>query len=270
MSSAAGLATRLAGAVVVALVLAACGSGSSGEDADGAITLRVAAASDLQFALEEVIELVEADNPAYTVDVTYGSSGQFLQQIQNGAPFDLYLSADVSYPRELVEADLAEEADLFSYALGRLVLWVPEGSDLDPTEGMQTLLDPSVRRISIANPEHAPYGQAAVAAMRSSGTFEAAEPRLALGENVSQAAEFVQSGNADIGLVALSLVLSDPLQGVGEWWEVPERLHPPLDQGGVVLSRSEHPDAARAVRDAMLEGPGSAIMTRYGFVLPEE
>ncbi len=143
-------------------------------------------------------------HPEIAVATTYGSSGTFYQQIQNGAPFDLYLSADLSYPRQLVEAGLADEADLFEYAVGRLVVWAPLDSPVDPTPGIPALLDPAARKVSIANPEHAPYGRAAVAALQTAGVYDAVAGRLVLGENVAQAAEFVQSGNAQVGIIALS------------------------------------------------------------------
>jgi molybdate transport system substrate-binding protein len=243
------------------VLLAGCG----GADADERAAVRVAAASDLRFALDEVVRLVEEQHPRIDVDVAYGSSGTFLQQIVNGAPFDLYLSADVQYPRQLVDQGLADRADLFRYAMGRLVVWVPEGSPVDPAPGLSALVDERVRRVAVANPEHAPYGRAAVAALRSAGVDDVVTPKLVLGENVAQAAEFVQSGNADAGVVALSLVLSDPLREVGRWSEVPLDAFPRLEQGGVVLGRAAEPAAARAVRDVLLGPRGRAVLDRYGF-----
>ena len=235
----------------------------SGDAADPMV--RVAAASDLKPALDALVPLIEGVD----LQPTYGSSGTFLQQIVNGAPYDLYLSADLSYPEELAEKGLADAADVFSYAVGRLVLWTPEGSALDPAEGLSLLTRPEVRKIAIANPEHAPYGRAATAAMKSAGVLDAAQPKLVLGENVSQAADFVQSGGADVGLVAKSLVLSDALRDQGRWVEVPLELFPRLEQGGVVLSRAPDAEAARAVRDLMLSDEGRAVLARYGFSPPE-
>ena len=240
----------------LAMTLAACST-------SGDARVNVAAAADLRYALDEVIAIVEQTDPGVEYAVTYGSSGQFLQQIENGAPFDIYLSADLSYPQELVEAGRAEET--FAYAVGRLVLWVPDGSSLDPREGLAILRD--ARRISIANPEHAPYGRAAVAAMERAGIYEDVRPRLVLGENVAQAAEFVTTGNADAGSVALSLVLSDPLSGVGTWWEIPLEDFPTIVQGGALLTDSP---GARALRDAITSAEGRDILARYGFILPED
>lgn len=263
-----------AGAVLVATALAACAAPADGGEPPAAAPpdreVRIAAAADLKFALDEVVELVEASHPDIEVTATYGSSGTFLSQIANGAPFDLFLSADLAYPRRLVDAGLADEADLFPYAVGRLVLWTGDRGSVDPARGLSALADPAVRRIAIANPEHAPYGAAAVAALRDAGVYEAVVGRLVFGENVAQAAEFVQSGNADAGIVALSLVLADPLSEVGAWAEVPLDAYPRLDQGGVVLRSAQDPEAARTVRDAILGAEGTAILARHGFSLPED
>ena len=246
----------LATVSALALTTTACSSSSD-------TRVNVAAAADLRYALDEIVAMAEQDNPGVEYAVTYGSSGQFLQQIENGAPFDVYLSADLAYPQELVEAGRAEET--FAYAVGRLVLWVPEASPLDPTEGLAILRN--AQRISIANPEHAPYGRAAVAAMERAGIYEEIRTRLVLGENVAQAAEFVTTGNADAGIVALSLVLSDPLRDVGRWWEIPLEDFPTIEQGGTLLTDSS---GARALRDIITSSEGRDILARYGFVLPEE
>jgi molybdate transport system substrate-binding protein len=246
------------GLLALCLALPACSSASttSGGDDDLQGVVRIAAAADLQFALEEITDVVAREHPDLEVTTTYGSSGTFLQQIVNGAPFDLYLSADLSYPRELVDRGLATEENLFSYGIGRLVVWLPEGSSLRPTTDLSVLADPAIRTVSIANPEHAPYGVAAVEAMRFFDVYQDVEPKLVLGENVAQAAEFVLSGNADAGIVALSLVLAPAVADEGSWELVPLRSFSRLDQGGVVLSSSQDPDAARAVRDVLLGEDG--------------
>lgn len=247
-------------AIALASALAAL-SGACATPGEGRVN--IAAAADLRYALDEIITLAEQGSPGVEYAVTYGSSGQFLQQIENGAPFDVYLSADLSYPRRLVESGKASET--FTYAVGRLVLWVPEGSPLDPSEGLAVLRE--AQRISIANPQHAPYGRAAVAAMERAGVYEQVKARLVLGENVAQAAEFVTTGNADAGIVALSLVLSDPLRDVGEWWEIPLEDFPTIEQGGTILVDSA---GARALRDVITSDQGQAVLARYGFILPEE
>ncbi|HSP51619.1 MAG TPA: molybdate ABC transporter substrate-binding protein [Cryobacterium sp.] len=257
------------------LLLTGCASGAapaaqpdSPDVRPGSVVVTVAAAADLKFALDDIAALAEKADPSLKVQITYGSSGTFLQQIQNGAPFDVFLSADLTYPQQLVDAGLADEKDLFPYGVGRLVLWVPEGSDLDPGEGLSILGKPEVRRVSIANPEHAPYGKAAVAALQNAGLYDEVAPKLVLGENVAQAAEFVQSGNADAGIVAKSLVLSDPLRQEGAWLELPLDSYPRLNQGGVILGDAAHTAGARTLRDVMLSDAGTEILARYGFSLP--
>lgn len=245
----------LCAAAVATLALMSCSGGTTER-------VNVAAAADLRYALDDIIAIAQDANPDSEFAVTYGSSGQFLQQIVNGAPFDLYLSADRAFPQQLVDEGLA--TDPFRYAIGRLVLWVPEGSSLDPRDGLSVLSD--ARRISIANPEHAPYGRAAVSAMETAGVYDAAADRLVLGENVAQAAEFVLTGNADAGIVALSLVLSDPLRDVGTWWEIPVDTFPTIDQGGALITDSA---GARALRDILTGPQGRDILARYGFTLPE-
>lgn len=254
---------RLLAAVVVGvLALTGCGSTTAAPQ-----TVSVAAASDLKFALDEIVGMVEDQNPDVDVRVTYGSSGQFVQQIRNGAPFDLYLSADRAYVDALVDDGLADPDDVFDYAVGRLVTWFPAGREVDDS-GLAALTDPSVRTVAIANPQHAPYGRAAMSALQSTGLLPEVEPKLVLGENVAQAAEFARTGNADAAVIALSLVLADPVRDVGTWTEVPIDAYPRLDQAGTVLAEAEHPDAARLVRDAMLDGPGRAVLEDYGFFLP--
>ncbi len=260
-------------AVLAGLVMTGCGADATaaeGSDSEASTSLvRVAAASDLTFALDELLETTVAQqHPAIRVEVTYGSSGQFVQQISNGAPFDLYLSADLALAEGLVEDGLADADDLFSYAVGRLVVWTPEDSPVDPSPGLTALLDPDIRTVAIANPEHAPYGRAAVAALETEGIYDEVEPKLVLGENIAQAAEFVSSGGADAGIVAMALLLADPLREQGRWEEVPLDDFPRLDQGGVVLSSASDPDAARAVRGVMLSPAGVELLARHGFYLP--
>lgn len=259
---------RAAWLVVLAATLAACGSADAGADR-GQREVRVAAASDLAFALEELRPLLEEQHEGVRMSVTYGSSGVFLQQISNGAPFDLFLSADLAYPQQLVDQGLAQSEDVFAYAVGRLVVWTPEGSALDPAQGLGVLTDRRVRKVAIAHPDHAPYGRAALAALRTSGVADEIEPKLVLGENVSQAAEFVHSGSADAGVVAMSLVLSEPLHDQGRWSEVPLDAFPPLLQGGVVLDRAADAEAAGAVRETLLSEPGRELLRRHGFFLPD-
>ncbi|MDE3245425.1 MAG: molybdate ABC transporter substrate-binding protein [Acidobacteriota bacterium] len=227
--------------------------------------VRVAAASDLRWALEEVSAAFQRDHPG-KIQVTYGSSGNFHAQLINKAPFDLFLSADVEYPQDLVQRGLGVKDTRFDYGVGRLVLWVPKASPI-PVEklGLAALGHPSARKIALANPRHAPYGRAAEAALKKAGLLEAMGSKLVLGENISQTAQFVQSGAADIGFLALSLVVAGPLKDQGRWWMVPAEDHPTIRQGGVILTWAQDPALARVFVE-YLQGPeGSRIMKQYGF-----
>lgn len=232
--------------------------------------LTVAAASDLQFAMREIAALFEKES-GIAVKVSFGASGSFVAQITAGAPFDLFFSADESYPKRLIEMGLAAPESFYRYATGRLVLWVPKDSPIDVAqEGMQALFHPTVRKIAIANPAHAPYGKAAVAALQSSGLYERVQSRLILGENISQTAQFVQSGNAEIGLLSLSHANAAAMKEKGRFWPLPADASPPLHQGVVMLRRSRGAPLAQALIDFIKGGEGRAILERYGFSLPSE
>jgi molybdate transport system substrate-binding protein len=219
------------------------------------------------FCLEELNRQFTNSHPAVTLRTSTGSSGNFFAQIRNGAPFDLFLSADMSYPKELIKAGAAEQSSLFQYAVGRLALWTVN-TNLALTNGLLALRDPTVKHIAIANPEHAPYGRAAREALRHAGLWDTLQPRLVLGENISQAAQFVQTGNADAGIVALSLVLSPRLTNVGRWVEVPPNTYPPLEQGAVLTRRGKDNSAASAYLKFLQSGQAREIFDRYGFRLP--
>lgn len=235
-----------------------------------AAELNVAAAADLKFALDALLADFARTHPAVTVKVAYGSSGNFHAQIQNGAPYDLYLSADIAYPRKLAEAGLALDGDVFLYAIGRLAVWVPKNSRLDVAElKLRALIAPESRRVAIANPRHAPYGVAALAAIESAGLLDQVRPRLVLGENVAQTAQFVQTGAADIGVIALSLALAPRLRESGRHWEIPLDAFPRMDQGGMILRAARHPEQARALRDHLLGPDGRELLKNSGFHLPE-
>lgn len=231
--------------------------------------VRVAAASDLRFAMDELVAGWKLANPGIVVEPTYGSSGTFLAQISEGAPFDVFFSADAEYPRELEKAGLAQTGSTRLYAIGQIVVWVPIDSTLDVgSRGLEALTDPSVQTVAIANPEHAPYGRAAVAAMKAAGVYDAVEPKLVLGENVSQAAQFVESGNADAGVIALSLAVAPTLKDKGRYAVVPIESYPRLEQGAVELDAAIDADAAHAFVDFVLGPDGREVLDRYGFILP--
>jgi molybdate transport system substrate-binding protein len=230
---------------------------------------RVAAASDLQFALTEVADRF-ARETGTRVELIVGSSGNLTRQITDGAPFDLFLSADEAFVEQLARAGLTRD-DGVLYAIGRIALFAPRGSPLDPAQGIDglaRLLDQGrVRRFAIANPEHAPYGRAAEALLRKRGVWDRLQPHLVLGENVSQAAQSAASGNAVGGIIAYSLALAPAVQARGSFLLLPED-HPPLRQRMVLLRRAGQ-EAARFYE--YLQAPEArAILREYGFALPDD
>jgi molybdate transport system substrate-binding protein len=229
----------------------------------------VAAAADLNVALGDLITKFGALHDV-DVSVSYGSSGTFYAQLLNQAPFDLFLSADVAYPNQLASRGLTLPQSEFTYAIGRLVLWAPSSSPLDVEhDGLQALTRASIAHVAVANPEHAPYGRAAVAAMQAAGVYDRVQPKLVLGENVAQAMQFVQSGAADAGIVALSLALAPNVKDKGRRFEIPVSTYPRMEQGGAILKWAADVDAARALRGFLLSADGQAILGRYGFFLPD-
>ncbi|MCU1382522.1 MAG: molybdenum transporter, periplasmic molybdate-binding protein, partial [Acidobacteria bacterium] len=232
--------------------------------------VRVAAAADMNAAFGELITRFGAAHDV-DVSVSYGSSGTFYAQLLNQAPFDMFLSADVAYPNQLAARGLTVPQSEFTYAIGRLVVWAPASSRVDVEhDGLQALAQPSVGHVAIANPEHAPYGRAAVAAMQAAGVYDKARPKLVLGENVAQAMQFVQSGAADAGIVARSLALAPNITGKGRVFDIPESTYPRLEQGGTILKWAADLDAARALRGYLLSADGQAILKQYGFGLPTD
>jgi molybdate transport system substrate-binding protein len=230
-------------------------------------TVRVAAAADLKFAMDDLAAQYRKRDGS-NLEVTYGSSGNFFSQIQNGAPFDIFFSADIDYPRKLDAAGLSEPGTLYQYAMGRIVIWAPAESKLDvAAQGWKALVDTSVQKIAIANPEHAPYGRAAIAALRQAGIYERVAARLVYGENISQAAQFVQSGNAQTGILAMSLAVSPAMQN-GKRWEIPADTYPPIEQAAIVLKSAKNKPAARAFLDFVKSDAGSATLAKYGFTFP--
>jgi molybdate transport system substrate-binding protein len=233
--------------------------------------ITVAAAADLNFALKD-LRLRFEQKSSDKVTLSFGASGNLFAQIQNGAPFDLFFSADEEYPRKLADAGLGERASLRTYAIGRLVLWVPTSVGLDragPSSQMgDILLQPSIQHIAIANPKTAPYGRAAMAALERLGLKDKVAAKLVFGENVSQASQFVQSGNAQAGLIPLSLAMSPAMQGSGRYWEVPVDSYPELRQTVVIVSSSKRKAAAQAFLDYVTSAEGAAVLEQYGFRVP--
>src|SRR5215472_7145950 len=244
--------------LTIAIVLAALSALCPAQE------ITVAAASDLQFAMQALATRFQKES-GKTVKVSYGSSGNFFQQLQNGAPFDMFFSANLDYARRLESMGLTEPGSLYSYATGRIVLWVQQESKLELNSGLRALADPSVKKIAIANPQHAPYGLAAVAALQKEGLYDKVAGRLVLGENISQTASFGVSGAADAGIVALSLALSPNMKDKGRYVEIPAGDYPPLEQACVILRAARDPKTAHAFLDFMKSPAAAEILRDYGF-----
>lgn len=229
--------------------------------------ITVAAAADLKFAMDEIVARFRQAHGADQVDVVYGSSGKFHTQIQQGAPYDLYFSADIAFARALAKAGFSA-SEVKPYAIGRIVLW---SATMDARQmTLAGLTDATIARVAIANPKHAPYGKRAEEALRALGLWEKVEPKLVYGENIAHAAQFVQTGNAQVGIIALALALSPELASKGGYWLIPDHLHQPLEQGFVITRRAQGNALAQRFADYMGSPAARAVMTRYGFVLPGE
>lgn len=241
-------------------------SGCSHPPARPAETITVAAAADLQFALTELANQFHDAK----VSPVFGSSGNFYAQIRNGAPFDVFLSADVDYPRRLGAESFAVSDSLFIYGVGRIAIWVPASSTIDATAlQMRSLQSAAVHHIAIANPQHAPYGRAAEAALRHFGIYDEVSSKLVLGENIAQTLQFAQTGAAEIGIVALSLVEAPQMRNQGHYWEIPLDSYPRIEQGGIILSHGRSSAGAASFRDFLLSPAGRRVLKQYGFYLPE-
>lgn len=238
---------------------------AAGQTAHAEEKLTIAAAADLKFALDEIVVLFKSTHPAAQIETIYGSSGNFSTQIRQGAPYDLYFSADIAYPRAL-KAEGFAASEVQAYAVGRIVLWSPSRDARKLT--LAALADPSILKIAIANPQHAPYGKRAEEALKAAGVWEKVEPKLVYGENIAQTAQYVQSGNAQVGIIALSLALSPELARQGSYALISDKLHQPLEQGFIITRRAADNPLAREFAWFFAGKEARAIMTRYGFVLP--
>lgn len=250
----------LRSAVTCLLALLGCAS-----PALHAQPLRIAAASDLKFALDAIATEFTRSSDPVPMEIVYGSSGKFFTQIQQGAPYDLYFSSDIRYPEQLAASGQAA-SPVIPYAVGRLVLW---SAQFDArTLALADLEQPRFRRIAIANPRHAPYGQRAEQALRAAGLWSRIEPRLVYGENIAQTAQFVQTGNAEVGLVALSLALSPALSSRGGYTLIPANLHEPLRQGFIITRHGRDQAAAARFAQFMTTPAAQKILLQYGFERP--
>jgi len=229
--------------------------------------ITIAAAADLKFALDELLVEFKQTHPNDNVEVIYGSSGKFHTQIRQGAPFDLYFSADIEFPRLLAKAGFAA-SEVVPYAVGRIVLWSATQDASKMT--LTSLIDPGIKRIAIANPKHAPYGMRAVEALKQSGLWDKLEPKLVYGDNIAHTAQFVQTGNAQVGIIALALALNPALANKGGYWLIPDELHAPLEQGFIITKRAEKNRLAKQFAAHIKSKHAREVMTKYGFVLPSE
>lgn len=227
--------------------------------------ITVAVAANFKSAMDEIVTSFKQANAGDEVEVVYGSSGKFHTQIRQGAPYDLFFSADMDFPRALAKAELAT-SEITPYALGRIVLW---SATMDASQmTLESLLDDRVTRIAIANPKHAPYGKRAEEALRTAGLWAKIEPKLVYGESIAHAAQFVQSGNAQVGIIALAQAVNPALAGMGGYWLIPDRLHEPLEQGFIITKRAKGNALARRFADFIGSQTARTVMTKYGFVLP--
>lgn len=229
--------------------------------------ITIAVAADLKFAMDEIVALFQRRQPAAEVQAVYGSSGKFFTQIQNNAPYDLYFSADINYPRELAAKGFAASPAV-PYAFGRIVLWSSSRNAAAMT--LEGLLDPTIKKIAIANPRHAPYGKRAEEALTSLKLREKVQPKLVYGENIAHAAQFVETGNAQVGIIALALALNPTLARQGGYYLIPDKLHQPLEQGYIITKRAADKPQARQFANYMASKEARSIMMKYGFVMPGE
>ena len=231
--------------------------------------IRVFAAADLQYALKEIAEAYKKEHPTDRVEIVFGSSGKGFAQIRAGAPYHIFLSANMNYVEELYK-----EGHIITkpkpYAIGRIVVWVRKDSGLDPSRFPEVLFDPRVKRIAVANWEHAPYGKAAKEALESFGVFDKVKDKLVLGENIAQTASYAYSGAADLGIIALSLALAPTMEKVGRYWLIPQDRHSAILQGyGITKLGKDLQGVWRFYQ--FLETPKArSIFAKYGFALPGE
>ncbi len=229
--------------------------------------LYIAAASDMAYCMDELGAAFTREVPQAKLKVSVGASGNFYAQIKHGAPFDLFLSADMTYPARLAKDGAADRASLAPYAIGRLAIWSLDAR-FDVKLGMRVFTDRRLTRVAIANPEVAPYGRAAKAALEQHGLWDSVKPKLVLGENIAQTAQFVQSGNAELGIVSLATVLAPQLKGMGNYYVIPEGSTPPIEHGMIISNKGKsNPLAARFAR-FMRSTAAREILVRYGFGLP--
>ena len=232
-------------------------------------SITVAAAADLQFAMQDITAGFQKQT-GKQVKVIYGSSGNFFQQIQNGAPFDMFFSANLDYPKQLETSGLTAPGSYYQYAKGKIVVWLPNDSKININSGLKSFLDPAVKKVAVANPQHAPYGQAAVAAMQSEGIYDKVKDKIVTGENISQTASYVISGAADAGVIALSLALSPNMKEKGRYIEIPTAEYPPIEQACVILNSSKEKETANQFLSYLKTKAVADTLQLYGFDVPKQ
>ncbi|MEZ0337690.1 MAG: molybdate ABC transporter substrate-binding protein [Aquificaceae bacterium] len=231
--------------------------------------IRVYAAADLQFALRELADLYMEKYPEDKIELIFGSSGKGFAQIKAGAPYHIFFSADMKYVEELYREGYAITKPK-PYAIGRIVLWTRKDSGLDPSKFPEVLLDPRVKRIAIANWEHAPYGRASKEILEAYGVFQKVKDKLVIGENIAQTASYIRSGAADLGFIALSLAKVPELERVGRYWLVPEDKHERILQGYVITKEGQKVVGARRFYEFVASTEAREVFVKYGFLLPGE
>jgi molybdate transport system substrate-binding protein len=228
--------------------------------------ISIAAAADLRYAMDDIVKVYKKTHPTVDIKVNYGSSGTAFQQIVNGATYDIFFSADILYPQKLKEQKLTATAPKL-YAIGYIVVW---SSQIDVSSGINSLLNAKVSKIAIANPEHAPYGKRAEESMKYYKIYDKLKSKLIFGDNVSQAAQYAQTGNAEIGILALSLVCSPALKGQGKYFIIDDKSHSPLEQAYVILNQGKNNKEAHSFVQFVVSPVARAIFKTYGFKLPTE
>lgn len=238
--------------------------------------LKVAAESELTGVMEKLAPAFEKKTSIH-VSVSLGPSGNFVAQIQNGAPFDVFLSADKGYPQKLAREGKAEAGTVTYYARGRLVLWMPNSSPLQLrskdgvlTGDLKALISPGVKKIALANPDVAPYGRAAVAVLQRYKIYDQVKSKLVLGENISQTAQAAQFATADVAFISYSLALSSPMARNGSYLLIPDDSYSPIEQAGVVVSTSQNKDQSGRFLQFLTSPEGQAILREFGFETPTQ
>lgn len=229
----------------------------------------IAAAANLNPAMNDICKEFEKAYSTIDVEISYGSSGNFFAQIKHGAPFDIFFSADTTYPTRLEEEGLAVKGESKIYAYGSIVLWIPRNSSLNPRKGLNIVGEPKVKKVAIANQKLAPYGMAAEESLRYYGLWDKVQDKLVFGENISQTAQFVQSGAADVGIIALSQAISPKMENDGDYWIIPAESYNKLGQAYAILQRGNDKPGVRKFLEFVQGKKGEKVFSKYGYTFPK-